>query len=89
MFALVKRSSSTIRRLAERHARVQGKDKRLEALIARHTAELERARAEHKALANRVQARKFSGGFALALLHAFGKGQLRFSKPNARLKVEK
>lgn len=51
MFALVKRLSSTIRRLAERHARVQGKVKRLEALIVRHTSELERAQAEHKALA--------------------------------------
>lgn len=42
-----------------------------------------------KTLANRVQAGKFSGGFALALLHAFGKGQLWFSKPTARLKVER
>lgn len=51
MFALVNRLSSTIRRLSERHARVQGKVQRLEALIARHTAELERAQAEYKALA--------------------------------------
>ncbi len=51
MFALVKRLSSTVRQLAERHARLQGKVQRLERQIARCTAELERARVERKAVA--------------------------------------
>lgn len=42
-----------------------------------------------KTLANRVQVGKFDGGFALALLHAFGKGQLKFGKPTSRIKAEK
>ncbi len=42
-----------------------------------------------KTLANRVQVGKFDGGFALALLHAFGIRQLNFGKPTARIKATK
>lgn len=42
-----------------------------------------------KTLANRVQTGKFSGGFALALLHAFGVKHIDFSRPTSRIKAAK